>query len=383
MAFLLQRTFSLHLHGYDMRRILGAMACFVAISAFAQSEPGVQQNCQAAPDGVLDQTSKYGGSTRLALTAFPMVGDRASSFPVSGAVRGFTTLKIGTQEFSVEWSGFRLYDVKSIAHTRAHPITQGQLFNNQFGSKSDKPSDALAKSIDTKDVRNVGPSVQYILRDKTGQAREFHNYTQPITIDGDEVFLAGVRVAPNASFSYLRIPADAAHTVKDWVRLRAALYDGKLRQLAAGRYARSALPPEVPLTDAAALAHQLEESTVKAMAIFAGNGRQGGYVAVSQFLEGMQVNEKEKEKAAKIFIKILNGSLFELWHIAREQEGLQAPPLDQFHERFLELAINALSDNILYGGAAYLQLDEIVGVTNPACVSSALPVEKMLPKMWK
>ena len=358
MAFLLQRTFSLHLHGYDMRRILGAMACFVAISAFAQSEPGVQQNCQAAPDGVLDQTSKYGGSTRLALTAFPMVGDRASSFPVSGAVRGFTTLKIGTQEFSVEWSGFRPFNVENIAASQdARAVTKGQSLNDQFALTLDKHSGSAAKNANNKNLKNVGPSVQYKLRDKTGQAREYQNYMQPVTIDGAEVFLAGMRVNPSDPFSYLRIPADEDHSVKQWMRLRAALADPALRELAAQRYASRAMPSSA---EGEALARQLQQSSARTLAIFAGQGSSGGYAGVAAFLE--KIAPTEQEKAANIFMKILNGTMWELWQAAREKDGLAPSAGDQNHARFLQLATNALSDSFFYGAPVYLQLDEFVEV---------------------
>jgi cytochrome c biogenesis protein ResB len=50
--------------------------------------------------------------------------------------------------------------------------------------------------------------VQYKLRDKTGQAREYFNYMQSLPIDGADVFLAGMREQPDQPFRYLRIPAD-------------------------------------------------------------------------------------------------------------------------------------------------------------------------------
>src|SRR3954463_2330653 len=88
--------------------------------------------------------------------------------------------------------------------------------NQKFSSSLDKHSGSAAKNANNKDLKNVGPSVQYKLRDKNGQAREFQNYMQPVTIDGAEVFLAGVRATPDGPFSYLRIPADDQHSVREW-----------------------------------------------------------------------------------------------------------------------------------------------------------------------
>jgi cytochrome c biogenesis protein len=180
-----------------------------------------------------------------------------------------------------------------------------------------------------------------------------------VTIDGAEVFLAGVRASPNDPFSYLRIPSDEAHTVKEWMRLRAALADKDLRELAAQRYARRAMP-STGNSPAAALAGQLQDSASKSLAIFAGEGKDGGYAAVSRFLE--KIPTAEQEKAANIFMKILNGSLWELWQAAREKEGLAPVAGDEKQARFLQLATNALSDSFFYGAPVYLQLDEFVEV---------------------
>ncbi len=171
-----------------------------------------------------------------------------------------------------------------------------------------------------KDLKNVGPSVQYKLRDKTGQAREFLNYMQPIDIDGDYVFLAGIRDTPSEEFRYLRIPADDEDSLQEWMRLRGALNNPDLRAKAAARYAQRTLPR--PREDGEHLQQQLEQSAAKSLSIFAGDGKEAGYLAVARFLEA--VPAAEQERAADIFMKILNGSLWDLWQAARAQDGLPA-----------------------------------------------------------
>ena len=44
-----------------------------------------------------------------------------------------------------------------------------------------------------KHLRNVGPSITYKLRDAAGQAVEYHNYMLPVELDGQRVFLLGLR----------------------------------------------------------------------------------------------------------------------------------------------------------------------------------------------
>jgi cytochrome c biogenesis protein len=156
----------------------------------------------------------------------------------------------------------------------------------------------------------------------------------------------------------LRIPADDNDTVEEWMRLRAALLNPDLRMLAARRYASRAMPDA--RIDNMTLRGQLQTSSLKGLAIFAGDGNEAGYVGVSKFLE--RIPPQEQEKAADIFMKILNGSLWDLWQIAREKDGLKAFEPDEKHGRFLQLATNAFSDSFFYGAPVYLQLqgfDEI------------------------
>ncbi len=104
----------------------------------------------------------------------------------------------------------------------------------------------------------------------------------------------------------------------------------------------------------------MQASSEKSLGIFAGNGKDGGFVAISRFLE--KIPPAEQEKAADIFMKILNGSLWDLWQVAREKDGLPPASADEAHARFLQLATNALSDSFFYGAPVYLQLDDYTEV---------------------
>ncbi|MDK6078641.1 cytochrome c biogenesis protein ResB [Massilia varians] len=304
------------------------------------------------------QSSFDDGGSKLKLTGFPMSGTADKAFQIEGTVGSSTELKQGNETWSVEWSGFRPFNVENIAANQdARGVAKNTSFNEQLSATLGKASGSAARSDHAKDLKNVGPSVQYKLRDKTGQAREFMNYMQPLTLDGAQVYLAGVRNNPQENFSFLRIPADADYSVRTWMRLRAALADASLRQDAARRYAARALAPE----QQAGLGGQLEESAARTLAIFAGeSGGRGGFIGVSQFLE--KIPQAEQEKAANIFMKMLNGALWELWQAANARAGLPAVEASEANGRFLQLATNALSDSVFYGAPVYLQLDEFTEV---------------------
>lgn len=300
------------------------------------------------------QSSFEDGGSKLKLTGFPMQGSARDTFQIAGEVGASTPMG---EAYTVEWSGFRPFNVENMGSQDARAVTKGQSLEQQFAVGLDKRLGSAGKNANNKDLKNVGPSVQYRLRDQTGQAREYQNYMQPVTVDGATVFLAGMRVNPDDPFSFLRIPADDNHTVNEWMRIRAALSDAGLRGTAAQRYALRAAPPGA---NGETLRQQLQASSEKSLGIFAGNGKDGGFVAISRFLE--KIPPAEQEKAADIFMKILNGSLWDLWQVAREKDGLPPASADEAHARFLQLATNALSDSFFYGAPVYLQLDDYTEV---------------------
>ncbi len=71
-----------------------------------------------------------------------------------------------------------------------------------------------AASKKHKNLRNIGPSVEYRLIDASGQATTFHQYMLPAELDGSRVLLAGVQEPGRAGFRYLRMPADDYDTAE-------------------------------------------------------------------------------------------------------------------------------------------------------------------------
>ena len=301
------------------------------------------------------QSSFEDGGSQLKLVGHPMKGASHQSFAVEGEVGRSTPLMASSgSEYTIEWSGFRPFNVENTAAANGQDVravNQGKSFNEKFSTTLDQQLGSAANTKKNKDLKNVGPSVQYKLRDKTGQAREFNNYMLPVTIDGAEVFLAGLRDSPAESFRYLRIPADDKGTMNEWMRIRAALFDPALREKAARRYAQN-----VPLnaSSGGSLREQLQASALRSLSVFVGDREATGYVAIARFIG--KLPEDQQEKAADIFMKILNGSLWELWQVAREKDGLPPVAADEKQGRFLQLATNAMADAFFYEAPVLLQL---------------------------
>lgn len=300
------------------------------------------------------QSSFEDGGSRLKLVGYPMSGPGNASFPVEGEVGKSTPLISSSgSEYTIEWSGFRPFNVEntSVNGQDVRAVNQSKTFNEKFSAALSDKLGSAANTKKTKELQNVGPSVQYKLRDKTGQAREFNNYMLPVTLDGRQVFLAGLRESPSENFRYLRIPADDKGTVEEWMRLRAAIGDSALREKAATRYAE-----RMPLNAGTSktLREQLQSSSLRSLSIFAGDRESSGYIAIARFIGTLP--EDQQEKAVDAFMKILNGSLWELWQVAREKDGLPPVAADEKQGRFLQAASDALSDAFFYGAPVFLQL---------------------------
>ena len=300
------------------------------------------------------QSSFDDGGSRLKLAGYPMQGTNNAPFKLEGVV-GKTTPLNGSSgsEYTIEWSGFRPFNVENTAANGqdVRAVNAGKTFNEKLSASIDQRLGSAANTKKSKDLKNVGPSVQYKLRDKTGQAREYSNYMLSVKLDEHYVFLAGMRDSPDENFRFLRIPADDNDSVVEWMRLRSALLDPALREKAAQRYAA-----KVPLTAASgdALRAQLSASAQRGLTIFAGDDKESGYLAVARFVG--KLPEADQEKAADIFMKIFNGSLWELWQVAREKEGMPPVAMDEKHGRFLQLASDALADVHFYTAPVFLQL---------------------------
>lgn len=304
------------------------------------------------------QSSFDDGGSRLTLTGYAMRGAQSAPFEIKGEVGGSTALgNSAGGEYTIEWSGFRPFNVENVAQAGqdVRAVDTSKSFNQRVTAGLQQQLGSAAKNADNKDLRNVGPSVQYKVRDKTGQAREYHNYMLPVEIEGQRMFLSGMRDNPNEQFRYLRIPADDNGSVEEWMRLRAAVVDPQMRAAAAKRYAGRAMQPARDGSNAE-LREQLERSALRGLEIFAGDGNVAGYFAVSQFLE--RLPPSEQEKAADVFMKILNGSMWELWQAVRARDGLPPAGEDEAHGLFLQAATNAISDAAFYGAPVFLQLKE-------------------------
>lgn len=296
---------------------------------------------------VIYQSSFDDGGSSLQLRGIPL-GSSAPAFDVQGRIGDSTPLTNGNQQLQLEFAELRIINVENFAQTDPESVPVGlrHAIEGRLGSGD--------RTMTPQELRNVGPSVVYRLRDAAGQAREFHNYMLPMELDGVRVFVMGVRETQADDFRYLRVPADENDTMDAFWRLKAALADEAMRKEAVRRYVQASAGGQRP-----DLQEALAASSSRVIELFAGADpefsvmpldgmtRLGGLQAISAFMES-NVPEAEREKASEILLRILNGTLFELYVLSREKAGVPPPARDERTAAFMTKSVMSLSDAFFY-----------------------------------
>jgi len=323
----------------------------------------VEVNHPASHKGVeIYQSSFDDGGSSVTLKAVPM-NAATKPFDIQGTIGSSSNLSNGPDKLTLEYTALRLINVENFGNSGRQVGDSGSgvdVRKVDLRQAIDSRLGAANKTRTNKELRNVGPSVSYKLRDGAGQAREYQNYMLPVRMDDNPdstaVFLLGVRETPIDAFQYLRVPADQESTMNTFLATRTALGDVRQREEAVKRYVRQAIAADRP-----DLKSQLTASALRALGLFAGaetiSPRNGptaaaaaqigqptaGLQAISDFME-INVPEAERGRAGEVLVRILNGVLFELVAMTREQAGLAPLIHDEKTQNFMAQMVLSLSD---------------------------------------
>lgn len=332
-------------------------------------------------DGIaIYQSSFDDGGSKVMLKALPMTAG-GKPFEIEGRVGDSKLLSGGDgtgsekSSLTLELTALKVINVENLGGETAGMGAGGvDVRKVDLAGTLDKHLGSGVNPDKAKTLRNVGPAVTYRLRDTSGQTREFNNYMLPVELDGQRVYLVGVRDNANEPFRYLRIPVDQEGGISGWMRLRDSLADPVLRDEAARRYAALATPATQP-----EMAEQLRLTGQRALSLFAGaeaantapgadaanagakpaaddpNAARGGLVAFSQFID-KTVPEADRPRISEVLLRILNGSLYELAQLGRERAGLKPLEAGDATQAFMTQSVLSLSDSFFYPAPVILQL---------------------------
>ncbi len=295
--------------------------------------------------GVAIYQASFGdGGTHFTLNGWNLLSPLDKSFPVDGKVNGSTKLTSGQNQYTIEFTEFRPFNIENTGSGTVEevkkPETLAQNAMSVFGTSAAGKQD--------KGLHNVGPSFLYKVRDAQGQATEYSNYMLPILLENRWYLLSGIRSSPGEPLRYVRFPMDDGGSIEGFMRLRAALFDKTMYPEIAKRFAKDALQGEAI---SETLRAKLIESTERVLEMFGTHG----YDALAKFIQ-QAAPKAEQEKAAQTYLKILEGAVFDAYQLTRERAGQNPAKMDANSLQFVRDSLNTISDLFFYGAPVYLQL---------------------------
>lgn len=265
----------------------------------------------------------------------------ASGIPDSTlATRSQSTqpVNLNNRAYQLELGDFRTFNIEEL------PV-------DNASSPAGKMATAFtrAQSVRSeKHTRNLGPSIQFKLRDDAGQAVEFLNYLAPYSEEGQLYQLTGSRSDPGAPFRFIRVPLDQHGGPETFLRLRTTLLDPAQHREIARRTAAKAEAGGGISTQAQ---EQFRAVVLGVLDRFA----HGGFPAIDRFLEE-KVPQAQRPTVAQTYLKVLQGAAIDAMDVAQEKAGLKPLPVDEQQYRFLLDSLVASSGFFEYGAPVWLQL---------------------------
>jgi cytochrome c biogenesis protein len=290
----------------------------------------------------LYQASFEDGGSKLKLKAHSLLPGSTRVTDADAEVGEGLQLKQGDESMRVEITAFRPFNVENMAVPSNGEKTTLSMLNHALGSG--------AKSPDNKDLKNVGPSFSFKIRDAAGQAREYNNYMVPIQQDGRSFFMTGMRETAADGFRYLRLPADEDYKLTTWFALRAILTTPKEHALVARRFAAKAMSGE-GISDT--MRTRLADTAERTLQLYS----ERGFESLGKFINDT-VPENEREKAADVFVRVLQGCTWEAWQLLRERQKQKPLEMTPARADFVRDTVNSISDSFHYGAPVYLELDQ-------------------------
>ncbi|WP_174872974.1 cytochrome c biogenesis protein ResB [Vogesella oryzae] len=298
----------------------------------------VKVNHPLIVDGVAIYQASFGdGGSPLQLRAWNLAAPQQAPVDIKGVSLAAQPLKANGKDYQLEFGELRVFNVENMG-------------KGPDGSKSlgQRMQDAREVKQDNKQLKNVGPSITFKLRDSQGQAREFQQYMSPMQQDGAMYQIAGVRSEVSQPFQYLRIPLDDDMKIDSFMRLRAALNNPAWYQEMAQRTADKALQGK-------AISPAMKQQFADSVRWVLGRFSAGGFAALEQFLDE-KVPADKRQAIAQTYIKILQGAIVDVMAVAQDKAGLKPWPQDEKHYRFLLDSLVTVSSFNDYVAPVYLEL---------------------------
>ncbi len=304
-----------------------------------ETEATVKVNHPLTIDGVSIYQSSFGdGGSPLKFQAWDLTRPTGSPTALDGLSMASQPLKVDGSEYALEFGELRPFNIENMG-------------SNSTVAVNKSLNDALAQAGNVKhekQVRNLGPTIQFKLRDNKGQATEYLNYMAPVQLEGHSYLITGMRREVGQPFGFMRFPLDDQGSIQRYMRLKDALQTPAYFDEVARRAAIKAQAGGAVTAD---MASQFAGSVKWVLNRFA----DGGFAALESFLDE-RVPADKRQAVAQTYVKILQGVIVDLMDVADEKTGVKPAVLNEQNYRFLLDGLVAFSASKDYGSPVYLQL---------------------------
>ncbi|HEY0635905.1 MAG TPA: cytochrome c biogenesis protein ResB, partial [Gammaproteobacteria bacterium] len=180
------------------------------------------------------------------------------------------------------------------------------------------------------------------------------NYMAPITMEGRQFYLSGMRASPAEEYRFLHLPLDDKGGLGRFMALRArALDDAAVRRIAEQQTLR-----EMGAGTDGAMAEQLTESIANLVRMFVVEGIDAVVAHTEQNIE-----PAKRQDALQSYVKVIQSVLGGLYLEQLAAEGIDnRQGVSEADARYFDDAINAMSLIGPYGAPFYLQLSDFTQV---------------------
>lgn len=285
-------------------------------------------------DYAIYQSSFGDGGSQISLRAWPLIAANSKPSTLQGEVH--KTLPLGTPagDFKLELSDYKT--------------------NNVIPLPDDDPSG--------RKVKNLGPSLQYKVRDSAGQAVEYETYLAPIDREGRWYQVSKFRYSLAEPFEFLMLPLDKNQSLDRFMALLALINNPNgLEQVLGAMIAQEKDPK------AREQLHTQQRFMQQLVNLF----RARGFDGIRGFID-QAVEADKREPMMQQYVEILTVALQGLYLKVLENEGHPGnSDLSEQDRRFFADAIAAIDTLPSYGPPMFF---EITGVEHRE--SSGLQITK-------
>lgn len=248
------------------------------------------------------------------------------------------------EPYQIEWGEFRVFNIENMGKPSSTMAVAPSIFHEKL--------DVIRNVKSHHELRHLGPSIQFKLRDKKGQAHEYVNYMQPFLDDGQYYLMSGVRETVGETLRFIRLPLDKTNSLTTFMQLRHILLDKKYVDTLIKRMIKKAqISEEIP-------SHTVQKSaqfrllTERILARF----QKGGFLALEEFMQIAQIPEAKRPAVAQTYTKILQAAAIEALLLKKEILHQPPQPLTETDYRFVLDSLIAISQLFDYKAPAYFQL---------------------------